>query len=41
MEENQTRDVSEQELAEMLEAMPDNVVVQVTFNGEAGDGERG
>ena len=40
MEEKQTREVSEKELAEMLENMPDNVVVQVVFNEEADD-ERG
>lgn len=40
MEKKQTRDVSETELAEMLENMPDNVVVQVVFNEEADD-ERG
>lgn len=34
MEEKQTRDISEKELAEMLEAMPDNVVIRVAF-GEA------
>lgn len=40
MEEKQIRDVSEKELAVLLENMPDNVVIQVVFNEEADD-ERG
>lgn len=40
MEEKQIRDVSEQELAELLRSMPNNVVIRVIFNEEAGDGER-
>lgn len=32
--ENQTRDISEKELAALLETMPDNVVVRVTFREE-------
>lgn len=38
MEEKQTRDISEKELSEMLESMPDNVVIRVAFGEEAGDG---
>lgn len=40
MEENQTRDISERELAKLLASMPDNVVVRVTFGEEGKDGER-
>ena len=38
MEEKQTRDISERELAEMLESMPDNMVIRVAFGEEAEDG---
>lgn len=39
MEENQTRDdISQEELAALLETMPDNMVIKVTF-GEDEDGE--
>lgn len=38
MEEDQTRDISEKELIELLESMPDNVVVRVTFGEEEKDG---
>lgn len=34
MEEKKTRDISEKELAALLETMPDNVVVRVTFREE-------
>lgn len=37
MEENQTRDISDKELAALLETMPDNVVVRVTFGEEERD----
>lgn len=40
MEENQVSDISEKELAMLLESMPDNVVVRVTFGEEEKDGER-
>lgn len=36
MEEDQTRDISQNELAKLLESMPDNVVVRVIF----GEGEK-
>lgn len=39
MEENQTRDISEKELVKLLESMPDNVVVRVTFGEEEKDGK--
>ncbi len=39
MEENQTRDISEKELAMLLETMPDNMVIKVTFGEEEKDGE--
>ena len=39
MEEDQTRDISEKELVKLLEAMPDNVVVRVTFGEEEKDGK--
>ena len=39
MEEDQTRDISEKELAKLLESMPDNMVVQVTIGEEEKDGE--
>ena len=39
MEEDQTRDISEKELVKMLESMPDNVVVRVTFGEEEKDGK--
>ena len=39
MEENQTRDISEKEFIELLESMPDNVVVRVTFGEEEKDGK--
>ncbi len=39
MEEDQTRDISEKELVKLLESMPDNVVVQVTFGEEEKDGK--
>lgn len=40
MEENQTRDISEKEFAKLLETMPDNMVIKVTFGEEEKDGER-
>lgn len=40
MEENQTRDISEKELVKLLESMPDNVVVRVTFGEVEKDGEK-
>ena len=40
MEENQITEVSEKELAALLETMPDNVVVRVTFGKEEKDGEK-
>lgn len=39
MEEDQTRDISEKELVKMLESMPDNVVVRLTFGEEEKDGK--
>lgn len=39
MEENQTRDISEKELVKLLETMPDNMVVRVTFGEEKTDGK--
>ncbi len=39
MEENQTRDISETELVRLLETMPDNMVIKVTFGEEERDGE--
>ncbi len=39
MEENKTTEVSEKELAALLETMPDNVVVRVTFGEGEKDGE--
>ena len=39
MEEDQTRDISEKEFIELLESMPDNVVVRVTFWEEEKDGK--
>lgn len=39
MEEDQTRDISEKELIKLLESMPDNVVVRVTFGEEEKDGK--
>ncbi len=39
MEEDQTRDISEKELVKLLESMPDNVVVRVTFGEEEKDGK--
>ena len=39
MEEDQTRDISEKELVKLLETMPDNVVVRVTFGEEEKDGK--
>ncbi len=39
MEEDQTRDISEKEFIELLESMPDNVVVRVTFGEEEKDGK--
>ena len=39
MEEDQTRDISEKEFLELLESMPDNVVVRVTFGEEEKDGK--
>ena len=38
MEEDQTRDISERELVKLLESMPDNVVVRVTFREEENNG---
>lgn len=40
MEKEQSREITEKELAELLKSMPDNVVIRVIFNEEAGDGER-
>lgn len=40
MEEDQTRDISEKELVSLLESMPDNMVIKVTFGEEEKDGER-
>lgn len=40
MEEDQTRDISEKELVKLLETMPDDMVVRVTFGEEEKDGER-
>lgn len=39
MEEHQTRDISQEELAALLEIMPDNMVIKVTFGEEEEDGE--
>lgn len=39
MEENQITEVSEKELTALLETMPDNVVVRVTFGEEEKDGK--
>lgn len=39
MEEDQTRDISEKELVKLLESMPDNVVVRITFGEEEKDGK--
>lgn len=39
MEENRTRDISETELVRLLETMPDNMVIKVTFGEEEKDGE--
>lgn len=39
MEEDQTRDISEKELVKLLESMPDNMVVRVTFGEEEKDGK--
>lgn len=39
MEEDQITEVSEKELAALLETMPDNVVVRVTFGEEEKDGK--
>lgn len=39
MEENRTRDISETELVRLLETMPDNMVIKVTFGEEEEDGE--
>lgn len=39
MEEDQTMDISEKELIELLESMPDNVIVQVIFGKEEKDGK--
>lgn len=40
MEEKEALRVSEKQLAELLENMPDNVVVTVSFGEEEKDGER-
>lgn len=39
MEENQTRDISDKELAKLLESMSDNMVIKVTFGEEEKDGK--
>lgn len=39
MEEDQTRDISEKELVKLLETMPDNMVIKVTFGEEERDGK--
>lgn len=39
MEEKEVVEVSEKELAALLETMPDNVVVRVTFGEGEKDGE--
>lgn len=39
MEEDQTRDISEKEFAMLLETMPDNMVIKVTFGEEKKDGK--
>lgn len=39
MEEDQTMAISEKELVKLLESMPDNVVVRVTFGEEEKDGK--
>lgn len=39
MEENQITEVSEKELAALLETMPDNVVVRVIFGEEEKNGK--
>ena len=39
MEEDQTRDISEKELIKLLESLPDNMVVRVTFGEEEKDGK--
>ncbi len=39
MEEDQTMDISEKELVKLLESMPDNMVVRVTFGEEEKDGK--
>lgn len=40
MEENLTRDISEKELAKLLESMPDNMVIRVVFEEAGADGKR-
>lgn len=40
MEEKEILQVTESQLAELLEAVPDNVVVTVSFREEEKDGER-
>lgn len=39
MEENQTGDILEKELAKLLESMPDNMVIKVIFGEEEKDGK--
>jgi len=39
MEENRTRYISQEELAALLETMPDNMVIKVVFGEEEKDGE--
>ena len=39
MEENRTRYISQEELAALLETMPDNMVIKVIFGEEGKDGE--
>lgn len=39
MEEDQITEISEKELAALLETMPDNVVVRVSFGEEEKDGK--
>ncbi len=40
MEKEQSREITEKELAELLKSMPDNVVVRVIFGEEDKDGKK-
>ena len=39
MEENQIGDISEKELAALLESMPENMVIRMSFGEEEKNGE--